>query len=658
MKRVFALLTVLLVLLCAWVVPAGAQAPAAPPSSGAGGVRVQMQVSSREIAVGERLLVRATALGGQGDPSPSSARLTVKGSADVNGPSVMPERRVTMARGRVDVRQGLQATWTVTPQKEGTLVVGPAVFDVGGGEVRGQSIEVRVVPKSQAQRPSRPRRRSWLDPWGPFGGDPFGGDPFGGDPFGRPFPRPPVGGDDDFDLWGDSSTSSGVPDEIQIDKAPHPVAFLRAVVSPKRAVVGQEVTLKVYAYGSRGRFRDLDPKEPSTADFLSYPVVESSSAEPTYRIRIGDSIWHVVKLREIALFPLRSGDLSIGSMQVAVQGRGYPSSSHQLGFLVRSEPLTVIVGEPPVDGRPPGYHIGDVGDFSLQASVEPREVAQGSMVSVTAKLAGVGHLPTHLTPPEQAGIEWLEPSVRGEVGPHGDAIGGERVFRWVVRVRKAGTVDLGELTLPYWNPDRRRYEVARATLGPLTVREVAGAVPPSETNASGDLLSSIEPRSELGPFTRSGPPWTDLRGFWLALLLVPLSIPLASGLTRAARALAQRSKEVGSTAAARARSARGEARTAASHGRTEEATSAYERAVFESVEAATGLKARGILRSNLARALGDRGLDETLAQDVVALTKDIEAFRFTASGDLKDIGKRAEVTVRSLLSRAGSGGGG
>ena len=39
--------------------------------------------------------------------------------------------------------------------------------------------------------------------------------------------------------------------------------------------------------------------------------------------------------------------------------------------------------------------------------------------------------------------------------------GGTRTFSYVVRVHKPGSIDLGEVRLPYYDPDRKTYEIAQ-----------------------------------------------------------------------------------------------------------------------------------------------------------------------------------------------------
>src|SRR5690606_25369981 len=124
-------------------------------------------------------------------------------------------------------------------------------------------------------------------------------------------------------------------------------------------------------------------------------------------------------------------------------------------LLRESQPLEVVVVEPPLDGRPAGYRLGDVGRYTLSATVEPKRVRQCDAVSVVAKLEGSGNLPPTLVLPRQRGVEWLEPSTTESIDTDHGVLRGQRTFSYVVKLDRPGKVDLGELTLPYYDPDRR-----------------------------------------------------------------------------------------------------------------------------------------------------------------------------------------------------------
>lgn len=612
------------------------------PRASAAGVQVSTQVSARDVEVGERIVVSVTALSSEQGVNPANPRLPVSGEAEVNGPNLRSEFRMFSDGRTLQRQQGVTATWTILPQEPGTLTVGPGTFQLGDRTLSGERITIKVRPASAAPRrsppPSMGRGRMWPDP---LDFDPF-------DWMRRRYP-PGMDRDPFSDLL-----EPRVPPELRVDRAPDPIGFARMDTSPKRVVVGEQVTLRIYAYGGRGAFSVGFVTQPSTPDFLSYPI-EQDDLVP-HRVPIGDQIFHAAKLREVALIPLKSGQLEIGAAELVLSGRGYPGTGPQGGFIAPSEPLTVTVVEPPLAGRPPGYVLGDVGRYELEATVEPRRVQQGDFVSVVARLKGTGNVPSRLSPAENQAVEWLEPTVTGQVEALGTAVGGERVFKWTVRAKKAGEVDLGELRLPYYDPERRRYETASAALGVLEVVPNASAAREQEREARQSAGRQLTPRESLGDVPPASRWWTEAPFFWWTLFGVPLSIPLLAGMNRGIRTLLARFRRGAGGVRERVMDQLRDGAAQRQGGNAAAAAASYERALYEAVEHATSIKARGLLLDELPATLQEHGLDAARAAEVARLLEALQTLRFTGQGDAAALGERSEVAVRALLRSKGRGG--
>ena len=571
-------------------------------------VSIQTEVSARRVELGQAFQFQIMAMGSGAD-TPNSPTLRAPAGVEVRGPSVGTQTQVTVNNGRMTQSTGISATWTLIPQRVGTIRVGPATVNVGGKLERSQAVTVEVV--AQGTLPRAPRR------FDPFSFDPFGGStPF--PPGMNPFVRP----DEPEEL-------PPVPEELRLERAPDRIAFLRAVVTPKNPVVGEQVTLRIYAYGARGGFREANPTEPSRADFLAYTPVDAAVMEQGVRVNIGEQEFVAAKIRELSLFPLHSGDLVIGPMTMTFQGPGYRGPEP---IVRQSERVIVHVEEPPLAGRPSGYRLGDVGELELEARVDPRRVTAGDGVSVVAKLSGTGNIPLSLVVPQRRGVEWLDPSMTEDIEAKGATVKGLRVFTYVVKLEEPGGIDLGELTLPYFDPKRRSYAVARAALGVVTVDpNPEKKTAPSAASAleKGSGLALPAPRRALAAFTLPAPPFTDGAGFWALLLGAPIAVVLAgSGIELGRRALA-RLETRRSDPDRLALDALREADEAARTGRAVETAGAVERALFRAIEAGTGLKARALLRADLESALANAGVSKDTVADTLSLLDACEALRFT-----------------------------
>jgi hypothetical protein len=539
--------------------------------------------------------------------------------------------------GRMTQSIGIVATWNLVARRLGTLRIGPATVDVGGKRSRGDIATIEVVPQG-----SIPQKRRF-DPFSfdPFGGSPFGRTPFGQDPFAQPEPEEPP----------------PTPEEYRLERAPDPVAFLRAVVTPARPVVGEQVTLKIYAYGGRGGFSISGETEPSRADFLAYSIVDSPLKEDAVRARIGEQDFIAIKMRELALFPLHAGDLVIGPMQMTFAGGRYQSDPPTVR---QSERIVLHVSEPPLAGRPPGYKIGDVGDFELGAHVDPLRITAGDGVSVVAKLSGSGNLPLSLVVPQRRGVEWLEPSTTEDIDSKGPVVRGSRVFTYVVKLSEPGRVDLGDLTLPYFDSKKRSYAVARVALGTVQVdpnpAQAAAPSPSAHAASPENAKTAALPaaRRSLGTYARASSPFTDGLGFWALLLGTPLAVAIAGSSIELGRRLSDRVKTRRTDPDRLAADALREAEEAARSGRSVETAGAVERALFRAIEAGTGLKARALLKAELTSALASAGVPKQTVDSTLSVLDACEAARFTeaASDDSpRALVERARAVMSELIRK-------
>ncbi|HTM46881.1 MAG TPA: BatD family protein, partial [Polyangiaceae bacterium] len=490
-------------------------------------VEMQLEASSRAVEVGQAFQVSLTAQSPQGNAA--NPQLMAPRTFVVNGPSVGTSMNISIVNGSMVRSSGLTAQWVLAARSVGKFTIGPATVEAGGSRYQSRPISIEVVAKGTL--PQAPQRRR-----SPFGGlfdpnDPF--DPFGNMPNMPGMPRL-------NDLLPDQQPEpSDFPQEFATEAALDPVAFLRATAMPRRVYLGQQVRFKVLAYGSRGPFQEVSSQDAARPDFVSQAVVNAPANPELYRVPIGDDIWYAAKIRDLILFPLREGELQIGAMEFGFGGPRYASSSP--GVLRRTAPITITVAEPPLQGRPPGYQLGDVGHFGLSATVEPRQVEAGGSVSAIVTVTGIGNPPAQLRVPTRKGIDFLSPTTRTTPQMTGELYGGTKVFTYVIRLDEAGTVDLGEITFPYFNPDTQSYEVAKAPLGRVAVKPgqntatgAASAAPPTQ-NGLQRLLQTMAPRQTLTPFAYERAYLTDKPLAWFSLLLSPLLVLLVQLGLRIAR---------------------------------------------------------------------------------------------------------------------------
>jgi hypothetical protein len=439
--------------------------------------------------------------------------------------------------------------------------------------------------------------------------------------------------------------------ELALAEAPASEVFLRAIADKTTAVVGEQITVRFYLYyalDGLDRFA-TDAREPSLRDFLRVSLLRTPDLHRPMRTKVGTKLWYVRLIDRVALFPIRAGELVVEPYAMTFPTRAGNSVER------RSDELSIEVTEPSLLGRPAGYRLGDVGNFKLSAEVKPRQVEQGGSVAVLARLEGFGALPTSLPVPQRTGVTWLEPEVKGSLDSQDGRVGGTRSFGFVVRVDDVGEVDLGTLALPYYDPERRSYDSTEVALGKISVSPRAHAEPQGPAADGGPELDPFAslggPRLELGPYEPRGAARLLPTTFWAGVLGPPLGVLLFGGIWRGVGAwrLRRRARQDHpAVLAAQALSAlEREADVLAQ-------AALAERALHLAIEAATGLRSRGVLLGQLQGELSARGLPAVEASRVVGLLERTTALRFEpgqASGAEPLVGP-TRAAVQALLGRA------
>ena len=619
----------------------------------AGGARAEapqitVRLGADSAEVGEPFTIEIKVMvdqGSQGSQTPSDPQISPPPGFTVAGPSISTQMMMNSFGARATVRTGIGATWALTGQRPGRYTIPSPTVLVGGKRVGGGPVSIQITPATGRPRQQRQPGIQSLMPGGPPG---MG--------FNWPFQN---------DTQTEDTPHPASAPELALPVAPDPLAFVHATIDKQNAVIGEQVTLSFYTYVRYEAFLRNEPHpvarfEAPLADFLRVPLIKTAGTEQRVVTTVGGQRYVAQLFDKIAIFPLHAGDLHTGAMRLTFAGaRGLQFGDRS------SEDQIIRVTEPPRTGRPAGYALGDVGQLTLKASVQPRAIDQGGSLAVTLKIEGKGNLPQALRLPERTGIEWLDPEKKESIEPQDGVLGGFRSFGYVVRVQQSGTVDLGEVTLPYWDPIAKTYHVATARLGTVEVAPVAPTINPvtkEQTNVGDgprvDPLAALSPaaaRATLGAYTPPRARLLDGGALWLLISAPPLLVGVFSaGGSALRRARARRASDKDTPAALAAKALR-EAGEAEASGDARALCAALERAVHLAIEAATGLKSRGVLVADLPEELGPRGVARALGDAAASALADSEAIRFEPAPDPARAHELA-ARVRALVAGLGRHG--
>lgn len=587
-----------------------------------------------EVGEGFYVELRASVEGGGNATSPN---LVAPPAFSVSGPSTTTTgMSMSFGQGRTQMRRTFTARWFVVANETGSFTLSNPTIVVDGNVVTASGqLKIKVVPVGQGPKKPQVSRRS--SPFGGFGSF-FGPNLSPG--FNTPFFE-----DDEVD---DPTELEPKARELMMKDEPDPWVFLRVMADKDVAMVGEQVTLSYYVY-FRADMKLTSQREPPLTDFLRMDL-ERTPTDPPLITAVGKWRYHVKLLDQVAVFPLRAGKLHVGEIEATFTGQRFGNRELER----KSNDLVLDVREPPLEDRPTGYRVGDVGKFRMQAEVKPRETTAGDTVAVLVRVSGRGMLPSQLLVPERAGIEWLKPEKKDDISVGGGRVGGWRSFGYAVRIQEEGKVDLGTIELPYWDPSRNQYEVATAELGEITVKPAAAPAPSASASSEGDdpddpFRKLPAPRAELSAFEPRGDESFDPQTLWALVLAPPIGVAVAQLGAGAVATARRRRRDRKDDPAVLARQALADAKREQD---AKDAAAAVERAVHLALESATGLKTRGILLDELEGELTSKGLENADASEAVALLSACSALRFEPDPDEAagvDLVARARKLLRVLL---------
>ena len=502
----------------ALVVAAAAEARADSP-------RVKADVSPEIVAPGVpfELQIEATS----SDPG-GVAEVSVPTPAGFRklGERKTTTSQISMSPNGTERRQGLNVVYTFVTERIGIFKLGPIAVRAGAQRYSADGPRVQVAKDA----PTQPQQQ---DPFaGLFGGSKLPG--LADDPF--------------FNLAPQRAAADPA---LALPQARGDVLFFHARTDPPDLILGQRLYFDVLLYIEEGirapEFTDV--REAKTNDFLSKPIEVRRDPRELGRAEIGGKRYVVKLFRRYELSPLHAGKLAIGPLVGLVPTRSGKTTPRE------SEPLGVVVREPPAAGRPNGYALGTVGAYDLKADPLPTHMQTGDRTALVIRCTGTGTPPAKLQFADfGAAMRLGEPEILDEEGPTSaipNLIPGVddvdprlattiRTFKYLVEARAPGRIELGAVSLPSYLTAEKRYALMTAPLG---VVEIHGAAQVQDADDSDPrkqhvVLDLGAPLPALARAATDKP--STLPGWAYA---VPLAVPGLSWLAALARSLGSRARD-------------------------------------------------------------------------------------------------------------------
>lgn len=357
-------------------------------------------------------------------------------------------------------------SYTLSADREGTFTIGPATCTANGKKISSQSFSIKVEKPTAAQlqqRQQQQQQQQQRQQQQRAAMDPFGFFDFDMDEFFN------------YDPWGGQQRQPSTPPKIDANSI-----FARASVNKSNPWQGEQiiVTYKIYTQLPIRQF-SID-KQPGNSGFWSEELTNSNTQVKETSEIINGRRYSVYEIRRVALFPQKSGTLTIDPLDLSVQVLVRQSNPYYPVQLVEHSlhSPAVTVNVRPLPSSPDEFS-NAVGSFSASGGLTADSVKAGDAVSYKITIPGSGNLALITTPTPQfpESFETYEQRIDPKINRSANGISGSRSFEWALIPREAGTFTIPAYSFVYFDPATGRYNT-------VTIDAQTISVSPDENQAA------------------------------------------------------------------------------------------------------------------------------------------------------------------------------
>ncbi|MDB4533611.1 BatD family protein [Vicingaceae bacterium] len=314
--------------------------------------------------------------------------------------------------------------------------------------------------------------------------------------------------------------------------------FIRSTVSRQKVYQGEQIIATYKLYTRVGLAGNELVKNADLNGFWSQEIDFGESVW-TKEV-IGGYRYSVAKIREIVLFPQRSGNLEIDPLEMKfivqkrVQGGGQSVFDQFFGrvenveYSLKSKPIKITVLPHPSNA--PVDFTNAVGNLDMKVDVSANEIKANEAINIKIKVSGKGNLPLIDIPAISfpSDFETYDPKINDNIKTSTAGVSGSKEFDYLVIPRHAGKFKLDPIVFSYFNPSTKKYETISS--GPIEINVLK-----SDGSASDNVIysSSKEDIQVLGEdiryihtndikFTNSNSEFYGSWKFYLLMFLAPI----------------------------------------------------------------------------------------------------------------------------------------
>ncbi|QJD98305.1 protein BatD [Mucilaginibacter robiniae] len=268
-----------------------------------------------------------------------------------------------------------------------------------------------------------------------------------------------------------SSQGSGADDLQQVSSGDIGKSlFIKAIVSKPSVYQGEQLTLTYRLYTRLGIEANQLDKMPDFNGFWNEDI-KSKTPYVQWRTEVyKGQAYRVADIKQVILFPEHSGDISIEPMAMTFvvqqpvptedfMEQFFGNNVREVKYQAKSNKVTLHVKPLPEVGKPADFG-GAVGHFTVNASLDKKELKSSEQLNYKVTVSGAGNLmlmqaPNAIFP---ADFEKFDPKVTDSLSENANGVSGYRTYSYLLIPRHQGNPTIEPVKFSYFNPETGRYQ--------------------------------------------------------------------------------------------------------------------------------------------------------------------------------------------------------
>ncbi len=340
-------------------------------------------------------------------------------------------------------------SYVLSPRKVGTLTIGEAQVNTGGKAFNSNPITVNAVAansqsKTQATQPQGTKQ---------------------------------------------NNSNSGIQEQIKDN------VFLRVVTNKASPYIGEQI-VATYKLFYRVDVIDLQAdKLPDFKGFASEEIEIKNNQLPEENVN--GNIYRVAVVKQIVLFPQRSGKLQIDALKLKTVLRVRTQSRRRsvfdqffggfqdLQYDIESKPISINVKPLPENGKPKNFS-GAVGSYSYSTNLDKDSVGENEAINLKVVARGTGNIALLPEPNFKFPVDFevYDPKVNTNKTVSASGMQGKKSFEYLLIPRHSGRFELISEDFSFFNPKQGKYVVVPGKKMSIQVGEAGNSEGPSAVNFS------------------------------------------------------------------------------------------------------------------------------------------------------------------------------